>query len=191
MKKRLWSGLIFIVLVCFVTLFFPYSPFSFYQSVSVSTELPILQDYKMKLYEFRKVYEENEGQKREEFYTKDEVGYHTVYILQTYEMEMMTTSRSSISKGDLNIMFEDLRFLQDRLLDITFEEAHTSESRKYLDATLRWSRAAEEGILKIRSAPYYSRFHMIYRLEEIQDEIRKSFDMYTEFYNAYYWYEGE
>lgn len=190
MKKRLLTGFIVIAGICFMTLFFPYSPFSFYQSVSVSTELPILQDYKMKLYEFKKVDEENEGKDPEGF-TMDHVKSSTKYILETYEMDMMTTARARISKGDLNIIVEDLRFMQDRVLDITFKEAHSSESRKYLDATLRWSRAAEREIEEIKDSPFYSRFHMNYRLEEIQEDIRKSFDMYTEFYNAYYWYEGE
>lgn len=190
MKKSIWVGLLVVVGLLFAQVFFPYSVFSVYQSVSFSTELPILQDYKMKLYEFRKVDEENEG-KDPEGYTMDRVKYATKYILETYEMDMMTTSRSSISKGDLEYMLEDIGFLQDRLLDITFQEAHSSESRKYLYATLRYSQAAEEEIVRIISDPYYSRFHMIYRLEEIQEDIRKSFDMYTKFYNAYYSYEGE
>lgn len=190
MKKKIWIGLLVVVGLLFVQVFFPYSDFSVYQSVSVSTELPILQDYKMKLYEFRKVDEENEG-KDPEGYAMDHVKYATKHILETYEMDLMTTSRSSIGKGDLNIIVDDLRILQDRLLDITFKEAHSSESRKYLYATLQWSQAAEEEILRILSSSSYSRFHMIYRLEEIQDDIRKSFDMYTKFYNAYYWYEGE
>ena len=190
LKKSLWSGLFVVVGLFFAQVFFPYSPFSIYQSVSVSTELPILQDYKVKLYEFRKLDEENEG-KDPEGYTMDHVKYATQRVLETYEMDMMTTSRSSIGKSDLNIIVDDLRILQDRLLAITYEEVHSSESRKYLYATLRWSQAAEEEILRITSEPFYSRFHMIYRLEEIQDYIRKSFDMYTKFYNAYYWYEGE
>ena len=74
---------------------------------------------------------------------------------------------------------------------ITFEEPHSSESRKYLYAALRWSQSAEEEIVRIKSSPFYSRFHMIYRFEEIQNDIRMSFDMYTQFYDAYYWYEGE
>ncbi|MGN7386421.1 hypothetical protein [Sporosarcina sp. SAFN-015] len=190
MKKEMWIGLVIVTGLLFAQVFFPYSAFSVYQSVSVSTELPILQDYKMKLYEFRKVDEENEG-KDPEGYTMDHVKYATPYILETYEMDMMTTSRSRISKSDLNIIVEDLRFLQDRLLDITFEEAHSSESRKYLNAALSRSRAAEEEIVSIMNTPFYSRFHMIHRLEEIQNDIRMSFDMYTKFYNAYYWYEGK
>jgi len=142
------------------------------------------------LYEFRKVDEENEG-KDPEGYAMDHVKYATKHILETYEMDMMTTSRSSIGKGDLNIIVDDLRALQDRLLDIAFKEPHSSESRKYLYATLRSSQAAEEEIVRIQNTPYYSRFHMKHRFEEIQDDIRKSFDMYTKFYNAYYWYEGE
>ncbi|WP_262176129.1 hypothetical protein [Saccharococcus sp. Marseille-Q5394] len=189
MNKRWWMGLLVVVGLIFAQVFFPYSVFSVYQSVSVSTELPILQDYKMKLYEFKKMDEENEG-KDPEGYSMDHVKYATKHILETYEMDMMTTSRSSIGKGDLNIILEDLRFLQDRVLSITFEEPHSSESRKYLYATLRWIQAAEEEIVRIKSSPP-SRFHLIHRLEEIQNDIRKSFDMYTEFYNAYYWYEGE
>jgi hypothetical protein len=173
-----------------ITIFFPYSFFSVYKSVSVQTELPILQDYKMKLYEIRKVDEENEGMDPEG-YAMDHVKYATKHILETYEMDMMTTSRSRISISDLNIILDDLRILQDRLLAITFEEAHSSESRKYLYATLRWSQAAEEDIVRIKSFPYYTRFHLIDIIEEIQNDIRMSFDMYIQFYNAYYWYEGE
>ncbi|MCM3744949.1 hypothetical protein M3193_12430 [Sporosarcina luteola] len=190
MKKRLWMGSLVVVGLIFAQVFFPYSVFSVYQSVSVSTELPILQDYKMKLYEFKKMDEENEG-KDSEGYSMDHVKYATKSILETYEMDMLTTSRSSIGKGDLNIILEDLRFLQNRVLGITFEEPHNYESRKYLYATLRWSQAAEEEIVRIISSSSYSRFHMIYRLEEIQNDIRTSFDMYTKFYEAYYWYEGE
>lgn len=182
-------GLLVVVGLIFAQVAFPYSVFSVYQSVSVRTELPILQEYKMKLYEFRKVDEENEG-KNPKGFAMDHVKYATKHILETYEMDMMTTSRSSIGKSDLNVLFDDVRILQDRLLSITFEEPHSSESRKYLYAALRSSQAAEEEIVRIKSSPP-SRFHMIHRLEEIQNDIRKSFDMYTEFYNAYYWYEGE
>lgn len=186
----MWIGLVIVTGLLFAQVFFPYSAFSVYQSVSVSTELPILQDYKMKLYEFRKVDEENEGKDPEGF-AMDHVKYATPYILETYEMDIMTTSKSSISKSDLNYMLEDIGYLQDRILDITYEEKHSSESRKYLHATMRYSQAAEEEIVRLISSSQQSRFHMKYRFEEIQSDIRKSFDMYTKFYDAYYWYEGE
>ena len=101
-------GLLVVVGLLFAQVFFPYSDFSVYQSVSVSTELPILQDYKMKLYEFRKMDEENEG-KDQEGYAMDHVKYATKYILETYEMDMMTTSRSNIGKSDLNVLLEDVK----------------------------------------------------------------------------------
>lgn len=144
----------------------------------------------MKLYEFRKLYEENEGKDPEGF-AVDRVKSETGYILDMYEMDIMTTSRSRISKGNLNYMLDDIRFMQDRLLAITYEEKHSSESRKYLYATMRYSRAAEREIVRLISSSQQSRFHMKYRIEEIQSDIRKSLDMYTQFYNAYYWYEGE
>lgn len=173
------------------TIFFPFSFFSVYQSVSVQTELPILQDYKMKVHEFRKVYKENEGRDRVEDYTMDRVEYYTEFILNTYEMDLLTTSRAKISKRDVNEMLDSVRNLRDSLLIIAFNEEHPLESKKYLDATLQWCLSAEEDIVRIKSSPNYTRVRLIELLEDIQSDVRMSFDMYTQFYNAYYWYEGE
>lgn len=191
MKKVVWIGVIIGFVLFVTTIFFPYSFFSVYKSVSVQTELPVLQDYKMKLYEFKKVDEENEGWNLLKDYRLDHVKSSSEYVLKTYESDLMTNSRSKISKSELNEMLGSVKSLQNNLLYITFEEEHSSESRKYLYATLRWMQAAEEEIVRIKSSPYYTRFQLIDLVEEIQNDIRMSFDMYIQFYNAYYWYEGE
>lgn len=184
-------GLFAVVWIVLATLFFPYSFFSVYKSVSVQTELPILQDYKMKLYEFKKVDEENEGWDLLKDKRVDRVKFNTETILKTFEMDMMTTSRAKISKRDLNEMFDNVRSLRKTLLYINFNEELNYESKKYLDAALRWCLAAEDEIVRLKSSPYYTRFQLIDEIEVIQNDVRMSFDMYRQFYHAYYWYEGE
>lgn len=191
MKKGLWFGIIAVLCLFVTTVFFPYSFFSVYRSISIHTELPILQDYKMKLYEFRKEYEEKKERDRKEFYTFDNVQYSTEFILDTYEMDIMTTSRSSISKRDLNEMLGRVRSLRNSLLHITFDEEHSSESKKYLFAALRWCLETEENIDWIKSKPFSTRSQLSTHLEDLQSDFRQSFEMYLRFYDAFYNYEEE
>ncbi|MDN4606390.1 hypothetical protein [Sporosarcina highlanderae] len=185
MKKKFLIMSSIALFIFLMTVLFPHSPLSAYQSVGFDADLPYLQDYKKKLHEFKQVHDGNTVKEW------NRVNYDTDLILDLYGMDFMTSARVKVGKGDLNWMLVDVRMLRDRLLDIAFQEKHSSESRKYLEASVRKILKAEEDILWLKDQPFYSRFLLIKHLKNIQEDIKMSFDMYKHFYEAYDWYDGE
>lgn len=176
-KKRT-LGLIVIISLVLMTLIFPYSFFSVYKPISFKADTIFLKDYRNELNEFRNVNEQNESSGRVEYYTD--------FILNTYEMDLMTADRVNVSKRDLNEMLDSIRSLRNLLLIMVFKEELSAESKKYLDQSLRWCLLIEENIVRIKSFPYYTRFQLITLFKNLQNDVQMSFDMYTHFYEEYY-----
>ncbi|MDW0117998.1 hypothetical protein QTL97_13720 [Sporosarcina thermotolerans] len=185
MKRKVWGVSSAVLFIFLMTVLFPYSPLSVYQSVGFDADLPYLQDYKKKLHEFGQVHD---GNTVEDW---DRLNSDTDFILDLYEMDLMTSARVKVGKGDLDWMLVEVRTLRNTLLSIAFQEKHSSETRKYLEASVRWSLNAEEDILWLKDHPFYSRFLLITHLKNLQEDIKISFDMYRHFYEAYYRYDGE
>lgn len=182
-EKKLWIVAIAAACLAVITVFFPYSFLSAYTAVSFSSDLPSLQKYKMEVAALR---EENVSRE-----TEDRVQYTTDFILDMYEMDVAAANRVKVGKGDLDEMLNDVQRLRDRLLEFAFEEKLNYEANKYLYAALRSCLSAEDEILWIKSHSYYSRFILIEHLKELQSDLRKSFEMYANFYDGHYHYVDE
>ena len=184
MKKSIGIGLLVVACVVVIaTVFFPYSIFSVYKSVSFTSELPTLQKYKMELAELKNEFAQTEG--------SDSVALNTDYIINIYEMDLVTANTVKMNKRDLDKVLESVKGLRNMLFQIAFDEEHSSESNKYLKAALGRCIKTEEHIEWIKSKPYSTRFQLSTDLEELQNDFRQSFEMYMRFYDAYYNYEED
>ncbi|WP_342537649.1 hypothetical protein MKY15_12065 [Sporosarcina sp. FSL K6-1540] len=178
MRRKRTLGLIVIICLVLMTLIFPYSFFSIYKPIAFKPDPIFFKDYRNELKELRNVNEQNESTGRVEFYTD--------FILDTYEMDLMTADRVKVSKRDLNEMLDSIRSLRNLILIIVFNEELSSESENYLDLSLQRCLLIEENIVRIKSFPYYTRFQLITLIKNLQNDVQMSFDMYTHFYEEYY-----
>ncbi|MFJ7935575.1 hypothetical protein [Sporosarcina sp. NPDC096371] len=179
MGKKRTLGLTVLICLFLMTLIFPYSFFSMYKPITFNkADTNYLKDYRNELKVLRNVNDQNESSGRVEYYTD--------FILNTYEMDLMTADSVKVSKSDLNGMLNSIRSLRDLLLIMVFKEELSSESKKYLEQSLGWCLRVEENIVRIKSFPYYTRFQLVTIIENIQNDFQMSFDMYTHFYEEYY-----
>ena len=99
------------------------------------------------------------------------VEFYTDFILDTYEMDLMTADRVKVSKRDLNEMLDSIRSLRNLILIIVFNEELSSESKNYLDLSLQRCLLIEENIVRIKSFPYYTRFQLITLIKNLQNDV--------------------
>ena len=183
-KRKVWgigSGVFIVLVIAFISWYYPLSPFSIHQSFTYhpSSETHNGKTYEEEIDQFKAAYEKDLAKDLESDNHNPTVN-RTQFILPIFEQEwLIGTDSKTIDKDKMDRMLFDLQQARNTLLDLVSEGDYSREERVYLVDSLNNFLNLEESIRFIKNEKYFSRSDLQRMLGNLQDNFRESFDYYT------------
>ena len=183
-KKKVWgigAGVCIVLVVAFISWYYPFSPFSIHQS---STYHPVPETHNSKTYEeemgqFKAAYEKDLDKDVESDHHNPTVN-RTQFILPVFEQEwLIGTDSKTMDKDKLDRMLLDVQQARNTLLHLVSEGDYSREQRVHLVDSLNNFLNLEESIRFIKNGKYFSRSDLQRMLGNLQSNFRAGFDQYT------------
>ncbi|ARJ37501.1 hypothetical protein CSV71_15535 [Sporosarcina sp. P21c] len=181
------SGIFIILVIAFISWYYPLSLLSIDQSFAYSpdTETHNGKTYEEEIGEFKAAYEKDLKMDLESNNYNPTVN-RTQFILPIFEQQWLIGMDSkTIDKDKLDRMLFDVQQARNTLLDLVSEGDYSREERVYLVDSINNFLKLEDSIRFIRTGTYFSRSDLHRLLGNLQAEFWAGFDYYTTvFYDA-------
>lgn len=183
-KKKIWgigAGVCIVLVVAFISWYYPFSPFSIHQSF---TYHPVPETHNSKTYEekmgqFKAAYEKDLDKDVESDHHNPTVN-RTQFILPVFEQEwLIGTDSKTMDKDKLDRMLLDVQQARNTLLHLVSEGDYSREQRVHLVDSLNNFLNLEESIRFIKNGKYFSRSDLQTMLGNLQGDFWAVFDHYT------------
>ena len=183
-KRKVWgigSGVCIVLVIAFISWYYPFSLFSIHQSFSYhpGSETHNGKTYEEEIAKFKVAYEMD---------LKKDVGSEnynptvnrTQFILPVFEQEwLIGTNSKKIDKDKLDRMLFDVQQARNNLLNLVSEGDYSREERVYLVDSINNFLGLEDSIRFIRNGKYFSKNDLQRLLGNLQGDFRAGFDYYT------------
>lgn len=183
-KRKTWgigSGVIIVLVIAFISWYYPLSLFSIHQSFTYhpGSETHNGKTYEEEIGEFKAAYEKDLKKYLESDNYNPTVN-RTQFILPIFEQEwLIGTDSKTIDKEELDRMLFDVQQARNTLLDLVSEGDYSKEERVYLVDSIKNFLNLEESIRLIRNGKYFSRSDLQRMIGNLHGDFWASFDYYT------------
>lgn len=175
---------IIIIILLFMTWFYPFSNYSIYQSYNYKPDSVMVAGYLEDLNEFKTSLEKDlEHENQEDGYINFTVD-RTQYVLSLFEQDWLVSKEPvRISKRDIEDMLFKVENVRETLLDLIAREDYTVEQRDYLVSTIKNILYIEDQLHVLKEGKGTSRSSLRIQLHNLHGEFMGAFMMYSSFYN--------
>ena len=183
-KSKVWwigSGAFIVLVIAFISWYYPLSPFSIHQSFTYepSSETHNGKTYEEEIDNFKAAYEKDLNKDLESDKHNPTIN-RTQFILPIFEQEwLIGTDSKTINKDKLDRMLLDVQQVRNTLLNLVSEGDYSREERVYLVDSLNHFLNLEESIRFIKNGKYFSRSDLQRMLGNLQGNFRAGFNNYT------------
>ncbi|NME07244.1 MULTISPECIES: hypothetical protein [unclassified Psychrobacillus] len=180
-RKVIGSGVFIVLVIAFISWYYPLSLFSVHQSFTYhpGSNTHNGKTYEEEIGEFKATYEEDLKKDLKSDNYNPTVN-RTQFILPIFEQEwLIGTDSKTIDKDKLDRMLFDVQQARNTLLDLVSEGDYSREERGYLVDSINNFLHLEERIRFIRNGKYFSRSDLQRMLGNLHGDFWTGFNYYT------------